>query len=166
MGFWLTQGQARLPSIAILFGIIKHAHTTKSCTQKSVHNKFLKIVFFPEETLILSFLYNLFMPKLFVYGTLLDEMTRFRILGRVVKAQDTFLSGYTLTTHPSIPYLVVKESRKDDKVAGSVFDITDEDFKVLDRYETYFYVRKDVVLDNGDSAQVYVNNDEASIVLQ
>ena len=106
------------------------------------------------------------MPKIFVYGTLLDDLTRFRVLNRVVNGKDTFLSGYIVTSHPSIPYLVVKESRKEDKVAGKVFDITDEDFKQLDRYETYFYVRKDVVLDNGDSAQVYVNNDEASVVLQ
>ena len=100
------------------------------------------------------------MEKLFVYGTLMDDTVRERVLGKYVHTSPDTLSGYIIDTHPVLTsYPVVKKS-EGKWVEGVVFDVTENDLAKLDRYETIFYKKEDIVLNSGKKAQVYVENEQ------
>ena len=54
-------------------------------------------------------------------------------------------------------YPTIKEN-KNSLVEGMVFDVSEEDMKNLDRYETHLYRRLEVILQSGIKALAYIEN--------
>lgn len=95
--------------------------------------------------------------KLFVYGTLAYPEIQKRILGRITKTTSDVLQGYErseIEIEGEIYLLIVPN--KSGRVEGSVIEVTKDELKNIDEYETNAYKREFVVLDSGISAWVYV----------
>ncbi len=97
------------------------------------------------------------METLFTYGTLSSASVRRGLLGRDVEASPATLSGWIKsiirigsTMYPAI----VPETA--GKVVGLVFEVSKNELKKIDEYETRAYLRRKVVLNDGRSAWVYV----------
>ena len=95
---------------------------------------------------------------LFVYGTLIDDETRKNILKRSVSGTPTILDGYDLKE------IIIEnesyraaEKRSGCLIKGLLIEITSEELKELDVYETDAYKRREVELTNGERAWVYIN---------
>jgi Gamma-glutamyl cyclotransferase, AIG2-like len=109
------------------------------------------------------------MPLLFSYGTLRDPAVQLANFGRRLDGRDDALPGYAVrmlkitdpdvlavsgeTHHP----IVVATGNPDDQVAGTVFDVTEEDLIAADGYEVDDYHRILVSLASGARAWVYVS---------
>jgi gamma-glutamylcyclotransferase (GGCT)/AIG2-like uncharacterized protein YtfP len=105
--------------------------------------------------------------RLFSYGTLQREEVQRTSFGRVLTGQADALPGWRQamveitdadviaksgeTHHP-----IVVPGRRDDSVAGTVFEITAEELAAADRYEVSEYTRVSVTLASGLTAWVYV----------
>ncbi len=108
------------------------------------------------------------MPLLFSYGTLQQEDVQRALFGRSLSGGADQLVGYEQslvridddgvvaasgkTHHP-----IVRPGRADGRVSGTVFEITDEEFANVDRYEVGAYRRIAVELASGMTAWVYVD---------
>jgi len=103
------------------------------------------------------------MHKLFSYGTLMDDYVRTSVLEKHVDAKPDILKGYTITVHPVLTSYPVVKPNKDDFVNGVVFEVNDDDLKKLDRYESNYYKREDIVLDSGIKSMVYIENSAQDI---
>ena len=95
--------------------------------------------------------------KLFIYGTLTKPEIQKGIFGRVVNGTSDALYGYEKSkieidggTYPIII------PNKNGKVPGLVIEISDDELKRTDEYETEAYQRINVILESGISAWVYI----------
>ena len=109
------------------------------------------------------------MPLLFSYGTLQQEGVQRSTFGRLLKGSADALVGYAQsmvkiedadvvaksgkTRHPIVAYSGAGE----DRVAGTVFEITDAELAAADAYEVDAYKRVPAPLASGRSAWVYVD---------
>ncbi len=109
------------------------------------------------------------MPHLFSYGTLQQADVQRSTFGRLLTGHADVLPGYAQalvaiddpdvvatsgkTHHPIVKYSGVASER----VAGTVFEITDGELAQADRYEVAAYRRVAVTLASGLSAWVYVD---------
>jgi gamma-glutamylcyclotransferase (GGCT)/AIG2-like uncharacterized protein YtfP len=105
------------------------------------------------------------MPLLFAYGTLLDEHVQRAVFGRHLEGRPDVLAGFvgavaefraadgSLARYPNI----VQTSRPADTVPGRVFELSDDDLRAADGYETSAYERQRVTLASGTTAWVYVS---------
>ena len=95
---------------------------------------------------------------LFVYGTLIDDETRKNILKRSVSGTPATLDEYNLEEiiieNESYP---AAEKRSGCLIKGLLIEITSEELKELDVYETDAYKRREVELTNRERAWVYIN---------
>jgi gamma-glutamylcyclotransferase (GGCT)/AIG2-like uncharacterized protein YtfP len=96
--------------------------------------------------------------KVFTYGSLLNNNNRLLVLGREVDGTKDILIGYEKIPHSKFyVYPTIKEN-KNSLVEGMVFDVSEEDMKNLDRYETHLYRRLEVILQSGVKALAYIEN--------
>jgi hypothetical protein len=109
------------------------------------------------------------MPHLFSYGTLQQADVQLALFGKKLNGHADELTGFERAVvtiddprvietsgsshHPIIRY----RGRASDRVAGTVFQITDEDLARADRYESAAYTRVAVTLASGLFAWVYVD---------
>ena len=109
------------------------------------------------------------MPLLFSYGTLQQEGVQTATFGRLLDGKPDALVGYAQeliaigdpevvaksgrTHHP----IVVHTGWSEDRVAGTVFEISDEDLDRSDAYEVEAYRRILAPLASGLKAWVYVD---------
>lgn len=110
------------------------------------------------------------MPLLFSYGTLQHEEVQLSTFGRKLDGEKDLLLGY----EPSLvkitdPVVAARLSRThhdnvnptgDDwsSVQGTVFEVTEEDLAMADRFEAEFlYARVKAALASGKDAWVYVH---------
>ena len=109
------------------------------------------------------------MPLLFSYGTLQQEGVQLATFGRRLAGQPDELIGYEQslvridddavvaasgrTHHP----IVRHDGRPDSRVAGTMFEISDEELDRADRYEVEAYRRVAAQLASGRTAWVYVD---------
>ena len=109
------------------------------------------------------------MPLLFSYGTLQQEGVQRSTFGRLLKGSADALVGYAQsmvkiedadvvaksgkTHHPIVAYTGAGE----DRVAGTVFEITDAELVAADSYEVDAYKRVLAPLASGRRAWVYVD---------
>lgn len=111
------------------------------------------------------------MPKLFSYGTLQQENVQLATFGRTLVGSKDQLIGYQLGEieitdedvlaksgkrfHP----ILLKTNNPTDKVAGVIFDITDNELAQADRYEVdaYAYARVEGNFDSGATAWIYAD---------
>ncbi len=114
------------------------------------------------------------MPLLFSYGTLQYEQVQRATFGRLlqgrkdelveferslVKIEDPQVGALSGRTHHAN---VTFNGRRDSRVSGVVFEITEAELVAADRYEKIAaYQRVEVVLASGKRAWVYVDAREA-----
>jgi gamma-glutamylcyclotransferase (GGCT)/AIG2-like uncharacterized protein YtfP len=108
------------------------------------------------------------MQMLFSYGTLRDPAVQKATFGRELAGHDDELPGFATTTleitdpdvlavssqthHP----ILVETGDEADRVAGTVFELTDDELAAADGYEVDDYHRVLVRLASGALAWVYV----------
>lgn len=108
------------------------------------------------------------MPLLFSYGTLQDEQLQRTLFGRTLAGRRDHLLGYEQSlarvadpefarasgkTHHSI---LRPAGSSAARVAGTAFEVTDEELEVADKYEPVEYKRVLAGLASGGQAWVYV----------
>lgn len=97
----------------------------------------------------------------FVYGTLVDNLTRTAVIGRQVWSKSAVLKGYEISKTLTIEnktYPVVSPT-KSGIVNGMVINLTPVEIISLDEWETDAYKRILVTLENDEQAWLYVEND-------
>jgi gamma-glutamylcyclotransferase (GGCT)/AIG2-like uncharacterized protein YtfP len=96
------------------------------------------------------------MESLFVYGTLKNSSLRKRLIGRYIDSVKDKLYGYrrmyTSIGGKKYPFIV----KHHGVVFGELLKITKKELKLLDEYETSFYIRKKITLDSGIRAWTYL----------
>ena len=96
------------------------------------------------------------MEFLFVYGTLQDPAVQSRIIGRIVTGTPDVLEGYFKTEYamPEGIYPLVIP-RHGQTVEGLVLEVTADELRRMDAYETAAYRRVRVPLRSGRTSWVY-----------
>ncbi len=109
------------------------------------------------------------MPLLFSYGTLQQDDVQRATFGRLLIGQSDTLPGYSREMHEIDDPEVVATSGKThhpivrpsgnavDRVAGTVFEISDAELAQADVYEVAAYRRVAVALASGRQAWVYID---------
>ena len=106
---------------------------------------------------------------LFSYGTLQQEDVQLASFGRRLSGRADALVGWrqemveitdpdVLTKSGKALHPILIPGRKDDSVAGTVFEITAEELTAADRYEVSDYKRVAASLKSGLTAWVYVGS--------
>ena len=99
------------------------------------------------------------MPRLFSYGTLRDERVQLATFGRPLDGEPDELTGVESSTagpHANLTF----NDRRDSRVRGMVFDVTDGELAAADGYErAAHYTRRKVTLASGRDAWVYVHDE-------
>jgi hypothetical protein len=114
------------------------------------------------------------MPLLFSYGTLQLEAVQLSTFKRILRGQADELVGFEQTMvriddqqivavsgkahHPIVRYSGKNESR----VHGMVFEVSDRELDMADRYEPPGYTRIAAVLASGRTAWVYADGPSRS----
>lgn len=105
--------------------------------------------------------------RLFSYGTLQQESVQLANFGRRLNGQADVLTGWRLSTVQIIDPEVLVQSglsvhkilvpgKLSDEIDGVVFEITSEELKAADGYETEAYRRVKLRLRSGIETWVYV----------
>jgi gamma-glutamylcyclotransferase (GGCT)/AIG2-like uncharacterized protein YtfP len=109
------------------------------------------------------------MPLLFSYGTLQLENVQLSLFGRLLRGEPDALVGFEQSSIVIDDPQVVTLSGKahhvivsftgltDNRVNGTVFEITDEELAHADEYEVDAYTRVRTTLASGREAWVYVD---------
>jgi hypothetical protein len=109
-------------------------------------------------------------PLLFSYGTLQQEGIQRALFGRSLRGERDLLIGFRIAgidlDDPDALQVTGKARHSiaqftgsdDDRVTGTVFEITDGDLAVTDRYEPAPYVRVATTLASGRTAWVYTDS--------
>jgi gamma-glutamylcyclotransferase (GGCT)/AIG2-like uncharacterized protein YtfP len=105
----------------------------------------------------------------FSYGTLQQENVQLSTFGRVLQGEKDDLLGFEQTvlkiedpqvvaTSGTASHPIVKfNGRKESRVRGKVFEITDAELARVDQYEVAAYRRVAAILASGKQAWVYVD---------
>ena len=96
--------------------------------------------------------------NIFVYGTLLDDTVRGRVLGKDIKGKSDTLEDYMLDTHSVLTSYPTIVKRNKEVVNGMYFDVNEEDIKKLDRYESEYYKKIEIKLKSGTKSLVYTES--------
>lgn len=100
------------------------------------------------------------MERLFIYGTLQDSEVQLEVLGRTCEGKYALLDNYILmrdwnvegTAYPRLwPHSA-------GCVIGQIIEVTQDELKILDEYETDAYTRETVYLKNDGLIQTYYYN--------
>ena len=106
------------------------------------------------------------MENLFSYGTLRQEKVQLELFGRRLNGAADILKGYALS-----PIVVTDESflangaarfqqtavaSPDGSIEGAVFEISETELRLADRYEPENYRRAKVALESGKEAWIYL----------
>jgi gamma-glutamylcyclotransferase (GGCT)/AIG2-like uncharacterized protein YtfP len=113
------------------------------------------------------------MESLFSYGTLQKEKVQLELFGRKLKGIKDAVEGYRLSTIEIKDESVVSKSEQtqhliavtgtmNDIIRGMVLEITPQELKVADEYETEDYMRVQVQLESGNRAWMYVAANQKS----
>jgi len=104
---------------------------------------------------------------LFSYGTLQKEKVQIELFGRILQGSGDTLIGYKVSTIEikDESFLLKGEqkyqltaviSKDNDNIKGTVFEITEEELRLADKYEPVNYKRVKVVLESGKEAWIYI----------
>lgn len=114
------------------------------------------------------------MPLLFVYGTLQDPEVQRSEFGRLLGERRAELVGFTLSTVtvedpafiadgvPEVHAIVIETGGGEDRVAGMVLDLTDDELARADAYEPREYERVHARVATGEEVWVYAQPPPAS----
>ncbi len=107
------------------------------------------------------------MNNFFSYGTIQQENVQRRLYGRSLEGSKDYLPGFRIILvenkdHRSrsrgeeqMHKLAVASGNSGDLVEGTVFELTDEELDLTDRYEPDGYTRVRVRLQSGKEAWTY-----------
>lgn len=110
---------------------------------------------------------------LFSYGTLQLEKVQIESFGRILQGTRDAIVGFTLSSVEITDKDVLEKSGQQfhpvaipsdnigDKVDGVVFEVTAAELAKADEYEVDDYVRKEVPLESGRKAWVYISKEYA-----
>lgn len=105
---------------------------------------------------------------LFSYGTLQLSKVQLESFGRLLKGNPDTLPGYRLSSLEITDELVLAKSgqkyhpiaipslNEKDEIKGTVFEVSEEEILMADKYEVDDYKRISVVLSSGKEAWVYI----------
>lgn len=99
------------------------------------------------------------MEYLFVYGDLKKPEIQKNVIGRIAESSEDSIKGYELSQiniEGEIFPILVKSNSPRDFAFGLVLQVSEDELKKIDRFETDVYKRKKVVLNSGREAWVYV----------
>jgi hypothetical protein len=111
------------------------------------------------------------MPLLFSYGTLQQESVQVATFGRRLSGRRDELVGFVLSTQRvadpefvatsgKADHAIVRFSgRSDDRVAGTVLEVTDEELAMADAYEPAGWERLSATVASGAQVWVYGRRD-------
>lgn len=111
------------------------------------------------------------MPRLFSYGTLQHDAVQLATFGRRLTGSPDSIVGFTLTVFRVDDAAFVAKSGKadhaivrftgsdNDRVIGTVLEVTDEELTKSDSYEPSGYARVEATLASGGRAWVYAATD-------
>src|ERR1044071_7003321 len=105
---------------------------------------------------------------LFSYGTLQKEKVQMELFGRVLAGTADVLRGYKVSTIEITDEAFLSKgegkyqdtliiSAKNDMVAGTALEITNEELLTADKYEHSNYRRTKVTLESGKVAWTYIS---------
>ena len=106
--------------------------------------------------------------NLFSYGTLQIEKVQLELFGRRLQGTGDAVRGYNISTieisdeavlsksEQRVHLIAVPSNDKNNLINGTVFEITDEELRLADSYETEDYRRDKVRLESGKEAWIYV----------
>lgn len=108
------------------------------------------------------------MPEnLFSYGTLQEERVQLELFGRILHGAKDALRGWKISLieitdesflakgEETIQKTLVFSNDENDLVEGTVFEISEDELLLADRYEPENYRRKKVTLRSGKEAWIY-----------
>jgi len=97
------------------------------------------------------------MTKLFCYGTLLSPQTQLDVLGRILIGPVETLKEHVIVNDVNIDNEFFPRLKKypNGIVFGHIYNLTEEEVKKLDEYETDAYYRIEIKTDLGTTVQVY-----------
>lgn len=110
---------------------------------------------------------------LFAYGTLQKEKTQIDLFGRILQGTSDTLRGYKVSTveirdesflangEEKHQLTAVPTADKNHSIKGTVFEITEEELRLADKYEPDGYKRIKVTLESGTEAWIYVAAEKA-----
>lgn len=113
------------------------------------------------------------MELLFSYGTLQQKNVQLANFGRELKGTEDILPGYLLGEITITDERVIRESGKsihkilqftgdkEDKVEGTVFEVTSEELAHADDYEVDDYKRVPATMESGVICWIYAAANEA-----
>ncbi len=105
---------------------------------------------------------------LFSYGTLQKEKVQIDLFGRILQGEGDMLSGYKISSieikdesflskgEEKYQQTLVISKHKIDHIKGTVFEITEEELILADKYEPGNYTRIKIVLESGKEAWIYM----------
>ena len=99
------------------------------------------------------------MENLFVYGLLKQPEIQKKVIGRVIEGLEDSLKGYKksqINLDGEIFQILINSKNPCDFVFGEVLEVSEEELKKIDKYETDAYKRRKVVLSSGKESWVYV----------
>ncbi len=109
------------------------------------------------------------MPLLFSYGTLRQENVQLTTFGRLLVGNEDALVGFeqsmvkiddeeVVATSGKTHHPIVKSTgNAEDRVPGTVFEVSDSELEHADAYEVAAYQRVSAKLASGKQAWVYVD---------
>jgi gamma-glutamylcyclotransferase (GGCT)/AIG2-like uncharacterized protein YtfP len=105
---------------------------------------------------------------LFSYGTLQEERTQLELFGKTLKGSADILKGYTVASieikdekflakgEQSFQSTAIFTGKENDRIKGTVLEITEEDLRLADKYEPDGYDRVLVKLKSGIQSWIYL----------
>jgi gamma-glutamylcyclotransferase (GGCT)/AIG2-like uncharacterized protein YtfP len=96
---------------------------------------------------------------IFSYGTLQKDSIQMELFGRLLHGPRDVLKGYKLSLleiNNERFFIAIPSNDKNDRIEGTVFEISEEELLVADEYETVEYQRIKAELASGKMAFVYV----------
>ena len=111
---------------------------------------------------------NLMKEYLFSYGTLQKQEVQRDLFGRILQGETDILGGYKISSieikdetflskgEEKCQQTLVISKDKNDQVKGTVFEITEEELHLADKYEPDNYTRIKIDLESGKEAWIYV----------
>ena len=104
--------------------------------------------------------------NLFSYGTLQKSEIQLKLFGRLLDGAKDILKGYKLSpieikdesffAKGEDKYQLTLTASKDAAVEGTVFEISEEELLLADKYEPENYRRIKVALESGKEAWIYI----------
>jgi len=104
---------------------------------------------------------------LFSYGTIQKESVQLKLFGRLLHGDKDILRGYKLSPieikdrsflskgEQNIQLTVTASHNKNDRIEGTVVEISGEELLLADNYEPDNYKRVEVELESGKKAWIY-----------